>query len=83
MSKGGFLAFVTSVNEKYFPGHRCNPQALNILEMQDESKEFTDSDSDQEGITPKSREEVEEVVVSLFHTKNVKTIKVMKFKGEV
>jgi hypothetical protein len=53
------------------------------MEIHEEKEVLTEYDSDIEETTDENTEEVEEVMVFMFSARDTKTIKVMKFKGEI
>jgi hypothetical protein len=53
------------------------------MEIQEDSQEESEEDSDKEDVLREMTVLVEEAVVSMFNTKQNKTMKIMKFKDEI
>jgi hypothetical protein len=53
------------------------------MEIQEDSQEESEEDSDKEDVLREMTVLVEETVISMFNTKQNKTVKIMKFKDEI
>jgi hypothetical protein len=56
---------------------------MNVLEAQQKDEELAETNSDKEETFIETLEEVEEVMMSIFNTKESKSVKIMKLKGEI